>query len=42
MKLAIVVPCFNEAAVLADTARALTGQLDALADAGAIDRARRI
>jgi glycosyltransferase involved in cell wall biosynthesis len=42
MKLAIVVPCFNEAAVLADTARALTGQLDTLADAGTIDRASRI
>lgn len=42
MKLAIVVPCFNEAAVLADTARALTAQLDTLTNAGAIDRDSRV
>lgn len=42
MKLAIVVPCFNEAAVLADTARALTAQLDTLTNAGAIERDSRV
>jgi glycosyltransferase involved in cell wall biosynthesis len=42
MKLAVVVPCFNEEAVLPQTARALTAVLERLAQAGAIARDSRV
>jgi glycosyltransferase involved in cell wall biosynthesis len=42
MRLAIVVPCFNEEAVLPRTAAALTALLDRLAQAGAVARDSRV
>ena len=42
MRLAIVVPCFNEAAVVTETAAQLTGLLDRLVAAGTIAGASRV